>query len=132
MEQLHIKAKRDTPEIFLDPGTNVFTIKGVSHPENIREVYAPVFTWLDEYLKEISDKKDQKIIFEFFYMYINSASLRYLYDLLRKMVEFKDSGVKVEIIWNYAEDDEDMKEAGEELALLKGINLDFDYISNPV
>ena len=131
MRQLHIKAKRDTPEIFLDPETNVFTIKGVSHPENIREVYAPVFSWLDEYLIEIADKKEQKIIFEFFYKYINSASLRYLYDLLRKMVEFKDSGVEVEIIWNYSEDDEDMKEAGEELALLKGIHLNFEYIANP-
>jgi len=132
MKTLRIEAKRDTPEIILDPDTNLFTIKGTSHPENIREVYVPVFTWLDEYLDEIKGFEGKKIIFEFYYMYINSASLRYLYDLLRKMVEFQDNGLEVEIIWNYAEDDEDMKEAGEELALLKGIHLPFNYVANPV
>jgi len=129
MNPLRIEAKRDTPEIILDSETNVFTIKGTSHPENIREVYVPVFAWLDEYLEELKGSSGLKIIFEFYYKYINSASLRYLYDLLRKMVEFKDNGVDVEIIWSYAEDDEDMKEAGEELSLLKGIHLNFSYVS---
>ena len=129
MNALRIEAKRDTPEIILDPETNVFTIKGTSHPENIREVYVPVFKWLDEYLEEIKNDSGKKILFEFYYKYINSASLRYLYDLLRKMVEFKDNGIDVEIIWNYAEDDEDMMEAGEELSLLKGIHLPFTYIA---
>ena len=50
MDILHIEAKRDTPEIILNPETNIFTIQGTSHPENIREVYVPVFAWLDEYL----------------------------------------------------------------------------------
>ena len=132
MNPLRIEAKRDTPEIILDSDNNVFTIKGTSHPENNREVYVPVFTWLDEYLEEIKDIGGQKIIFEFYYKYVNSASLRYLYDLLRKMVEFKDNGIDVSIIWSYADDDEDMKEAGEELSLLKGIHLSFNYVSVPV
>ena len=132
MNALRIEAKRDTPEIILDPETNVFSIKGTSHPENIREVYVPVFAWLDEYLEEIKGESGKKTLFEFYYKYINSASLRYLFDLLRKMVEFKDNGTEVEIIWNYADDDEDMKEAGEELSLLKGIHLSFTYVSVPV
>lgn len=132
MNPLRIEAKRDTPEIILDPNTNVFTIKGTSHPENIREVYVPVFTWLEEYLAEVKGTTEKKIIFEFYYKYINSASLRYLYDLLRKMVEFKDNGVDVIINWSYADDDEDMKEAGEELSLLKGIHLSFNYIAVPI
>lgn len=132
MNPLRIEAKRDTPEIILDSDTNVFTIKGTSHPENIREVYVPVFVWLDEYLEELKGQENQKIIFEFYYKYINSASLRYLFDLLRKMVEFKDNGIDVSIIWSYADDDEDMKEAGEELSLLKGIHLSFDYVAVPV
>ena len=132
MNALRIEAKRDTPEIILDPETNVFSIKGTSHPENIREVYVPVFAWLDEYLEEIKGDPGKKILFEFYYKYINSASLRYLFDLLRKMVEFQDNGTEVEIIWSYADDDEDMKEAGEELSLLKGIHLSFTYVSVPV
>ena len=129
MKPLKIEATRETPEIILDPEIGIFQIKGVSHPENIKVFFAPILDWLDEYFAEIKDEAGKKIVIKFFYKYINSSSLKHLYDLLQKFTTWRDAGINVEIEWNYADDDEDMMEAGEELSELKGVNLPFRYLA---
>ncbi|MCK4662792.1 MAG: DUF1987 domain-containing protein [Bacteroidales bacterium] len=129
MEPLIIEATKETPEIILDPEKELFRIKGVSHPENIKTFFAPVFHWLDNYFAENKEKQGTKMVFQFFYIYINSSSLKHLYDLFKKLTDFRDNGIFVEIVWNYADDDEDMLESGEELSELKNVNLPFRYLA---
>jgi SiaC family regulatory phosphoprotein len=129
MKPLKIEATRETPEIILDPDNDLFHIKGVSHPENIKVFFSPILQWLDQYFEEIKNEAGKKIVFKFYYKYINSSSLKHLYDFLQKLTTWRDAGIMVEVDWNYADDDEDMMEAGEELSELKGVNLPFRYLA---
>ena len=129
MKPLKIEATRETPEIIFDPENDLYRIKGASHPENIKTFMAPVMHWLDQFFEEVKSEMGKKIVFQFFYKYINSSSLKHLYDLLKKFTEMRNAGLMVEIEWNYADDDEDMLEAGEEVSELTGINLPFRYMA---
>ena len=132
MESLHIAAGNDTPEVIFNPEDNHYIISGICHPENIKEFFLPIFDWLDKFHEEIKNQPPVEIPFIFYYIYLNSASIRHLFDLLKKLMEIKDAGHQVQIIWKYAEDDEDMKDTGVELSELKGIYLPFRYEEVPV
>lgn len=124
MEELKIKARKDSPEIVLNPATGSFSIVGVSHPENVTQFYEPVFKWLSQY-KEMVLKNGAKsvkpITFRLFFKYINSASYKYMITLFQLVQEIYDAGVPVNVIWNYEPGDDDMAEAGYELIEYSGI-----------
>ena len=42
MEPLRIEAEVDSPEIYFNPDTKVFSMSGISHPENAKEFYQVV------------------------------------------------------------------------------------------
>ena len=132
MKPFRIPAGNDTPEVIFNPEKDHFNISGICHPEDIKEFFIPIFNWLDEYYEEIKGQSNKKLTFNFYYVYLNSASIRHLYDLLKRLMEFKNSGIEIEIIWNYAEDDEDMMDVGVELSELKGIHLPFKYVPREV
>lgn len=129
MKLLKIEATRDTPEVFMDPENNKFMIKGISHPENIKKFFDPIFYWFDLYFEEVKDKKDTELTLNLCYKYLNSASFKYVVELLKKLLEFHESGMKVEIIWHYEDDDEDMKETGIELFELSDIDLPRKFVA---
>ena len=128
METLHIKARKDSPEITLDPKSGNFTIIGVSHPENVTSFYEPVLSWLMQFKIE-TEKKGVKsakpINFRLFFKYINSASYKYLITLIQFMQEMFEMGVPVQIVWNYEPGDDDMAESGYELVEYSGIKAPF-------
>ena len=112
MERFYISATDDTPEIDLDKSKGIFKISGKSLPEDVIEFYSPVFSWLEAYAADPNDvtKMEVKII------YFNSASQRALNEIFTILSRVNVKGKKVEIEWNYHEDDEEMREAGEEFA----------------
>lgn len=128
MKALKIEAEIDTPEVYFDPNTNIFTISGISHPENPKEFYEVILDWLDEFYYEIVDKQNAKIIADFTFKYINSASYKYLREILSRIANFQRNGTKVEIIWNYQEDDEDLLNEGMVLFEHPEINLSYRCI----
>ncbi len=137
MDKLHIKARKDSPEIILDPTTGNFNIVGISHPENVTQFYEPVLKWLDQ-LKQLIDKEGSNAVkpikFRLFFKYVNSASYKYMITLLQLMQEIYDMGVPVEVMWNYEPDDDDMSEAGYELKEYSGIKAPFqcEVCSDPI
>ena len=56
MEKLYISPTRNTPEIHFSPLENIFLIRGISSPEDVRAMYYPVIEWvkilLMKFLKE--------------------------------------------------------------------------------
>jgi hypothetical protein len=124
MKKLYIKARKDSPEVILDPETNLFTVKGICHPENVTKFYEPVMHWLEEYRVFLSKKPDNREIrAEFFFRYFNSATYKYLLTLFQKMNEFTELGNTIFIEWHYEEDDEEMRESGEELFEFSGLKI---------
>ncbi len=124
MEALKIKARKDSPEIVLNPDTGIFTIVGVSHPENVTQFYEPVLKWLSQYKETVLKNglmSVKPITFRLFFKYINSASYKYMITLFQLVQEIYDAGVPVNVIWNYEPGDDDMAEAGYELIEYSGI-----------
>jgi len=128
MKALRIEAEIDSPEIYFNPDTKVFSISGISHPENAKEFYQQILDWLDEYYEFIKNQEPSKIIVDLNFRYINSTSYKYLRDVLRKISSFRSANFDVEVIWNYHEEDEELLHEGVVLFELPDINLPYKCI----
>ena len=60
-------------------------------------------------------------------IYFNTASSKMLLDILMKLEDMHKAGKESLVKWYYPEDDEDMKEAGEEYADI--VDVPFEQIS---
>ena len=128
MKPLKIEAAIDTPEIYFDTTTNIFSVSGISHPENAKEFYEVILDWLDEFYIDIKDRENSKLIIDLNFKYINSSSYKYLREVMKKIANFQKNGLEVEVIWNYHEDDEDLLNEGVVLFELPEINLNYRCI----
>ena len=118
---LDIAATQRSPEIKLDPGTGVFSIKGTSMPENVNHFYAPVLKALDQYIQQPAGKT--QVIFSL--EYINSSSSQLLLALLYKVRDLVDEGYHVTVEWHYMVDDEDIYDTGKSYSELSGLTFNF-------
>lgn len=110
MNKIYIEGSQDTPSIILDKDAKKFQITGKSFPADVSAFYRPVINWLDEY----SEAPLEKTIFVLKMDYFNTASSKVILDILYKLEDLASEGNSVEIKWYYPDDDEDMKETGEE------------------
>ncbi len=122
MEVINIKGTDDTPSVILDKENGVFEISGRSLPEDVTQFYQPILDWIDEYAKDPNDKTEVMFKLEYF----NTASSKVLLDVLLKYEEINDEHGNVVIKWHYHEDEEDMKEAGEEYQDI--VTVPFEYV----
>lgn len=112
MDVIKIMGTDDTPTVILDVANDLFEIAGRSLPEDVAAFYNPIIEWMDKY----NQSPKVKTVFNFKLVYFNTASSKMLLDILMKLEELHNAGKDVVVRWHYAEDDEDMKEAGEEYA----------------
>jgi len=133
MNALKIEGTNLTPVVDFNLLTGRFEISGYSRPEDVREFYKPIIEWLSEYYKLIengtldSNYNKSKLLFILKYTYFNSASTKFISDILFQIVKFKGLGMEVDIDWYYEEYDEDMREVGEDLSDM--VNYKFNYYS---
>jgi hypothetical protein len=123
MEALDIRATNDTPKVLLDPENDVFEISGRSLPEDVISFYQPVIDWLEEYKENPLEVTE----FVFKYIYFNTATSKLVQDILIKLEEIKETGHKVQVVWFYEQDDEDMQDLGEEFS--ENVDIPFEMIS---
>lgn len=134
MQELHIKSSDMNPEILFSPDKNTFIIKGISRPENVRDIYEPALNWLTEYRDKLLHgnspyTEDNPFILQMNLEYFNSSSAKFLYDLVMVTRSIKENGIPTAIAWTYDPADTDIREAGEDLAILA--EMDFLYIKRP-
>ena len=110
MQSLKIEATDETPKVVLDPAAGVFEFSGKSLPENVTAFYGPILEWLDGYGKA----PNGNTVVDFKLVYFNTASSKMILDILFKLEGFAEAGAKISVRWHFQQDDEDMKEAGEE------------------
>jgi hypothetical protein len=123
MEPLIIEGTEDTPAIILNSRENHFEISGRSLPEEVISFYSPVMAWLDRYTENPNDKTVFKLRLD----YINFASQRAIHEILTTMEKIKTRGRKVEIEWYFVEDDDEMRETGEEYS--EQVDIPFSFKS---
>jgi len=111
LEPLIISATDDTPAVVLDNIKNIFEITGRSLPENAVKFYNPIIEWITVYI--CSPNIDNEIRFNL--DYYNSSSARLIVKFLIEFEKLLNTKYSVRVIWTYRENDEVMKERGEEI-----------------
>ena len=109
MEPLIIQATRSSPFVLFDPGNQRFEVKGHSYPENAALFYKPVLDWLEEYFKTAS----LRCSFEFYLIYLNTSSSKFLMAILDFLEHQYLNGKQLEINWYYDKDNEIARECGD-------------------
>lgn len=110
MNPLIIQGTDDTPTIHFDVTNAKFEIHGRSLPEEVINFYSPIIDWIENYALNPNDITVLKLKL----FYFNSASQRYLLELLNSFEKIVEKGKEVIVEWHYHEDDDEMKESGEE------------------
>lgn len=131
MHNLNLDPTEFTPGISFDISKKHFSIYGISRPEDVRGFYQPLLDWLKEFQAENLSGSDGKYAFNTLNLdvaltYFNSSSAKYIMEILLYLKRFSAEGIKVVVNWRYNEDDDQMREDGEDLA--EAVELDFQYI----
>lgn len=122
MEKLFIEGKKNTPKVILDSSQDIFEISGESRPENAAAFYDQILNWLDSYKNELINTTSNKgIELSMKLEYFNSSSAKFIMIIAQKLNEFIGKGIPASINWYFDEDDDGMKETGEDLASLSKI-----------
>ena len=106
MEILNIEKAEDTPRIILDKANGIFEISGRSLPEDCAEFYKPILEWIKNYA--VAPNPSTEFVFNL--EYFNTASSKLILEIMTAFDKIQGATIH----WHYQEDDEDMKEAGEE------------------
>lgn len=134
MKPIKIKGTSVSPRVYFAPNENLLEIGGYSRPENARDFYNPLIRWLEGFKKSHLKRKNsgdsEPITFKFKYIYFNSSSAKFIFDLVLLLSQIIKDGVPLKIYWYFDEDDEEMKEVGEELAEMTKTNLNFVEVSH--
>ena len=122
MKTLVIKEDESTPKIILDKENNKFEIEGISLPEDVFTFYAPVFDWIQDYLKEPNLSSELNIKLSYF----NTSSSKVILDILSMFDELTEKGLMVSTSWHYLEMDDDMLATGKEFKSM--LKMPFNFI----
>ena len=117
MKPLLIPGTSTTPTVTLDADKGIFEISGRSVADNPSEVYLPVMQWLTGYGRD----PKSTTLFAFKLEYFNTASSKVLLDIISALSFIRNT----KVLWYHQEDDEDMKDAGEEFFEL--VNIPFEF-----
>ena len=132
IQKLYINPTNVTPEVNFSPEDNIFFIRGISSPEDVRALYYPVIEWVKKYIDDLLSVRSNGYIlnsplkFSTDLLYFNSSTAKFLYDIFLELKRLIPSGIPFIIEWFYEEDDLDQKEAGSDISLLVG--LEFSYV----
>ncbi|MBL7882856.1 MAG: DUF1987 domain-containing protein [Bacteroidia bacterium] len=122
MELLYIPGTHDTPEIKFDSITGKFSIIGRSYPSDTPTFYQPVNTWLNKYALN----PNKTIIFEINVEYFHSVSVKFLTNIIKKLISLNSADISVSIVWYYEEDDDDNIDLGRSIE--RDTHFKFTYV----
>jgi hypothetical protein len=121
MEDIEIKESPTTPEVNLKFSVGKFEIKGVSIPEDTEEFYAPILEAIQTYIR---DERPEKIQMVFKLIYVNTSTSAILGRIIKIFENTNDPNLQVNIQWYYEQEDEDMKDLGEDFSSFSEIKFE--------
>ena len=122
MKSLCIEKTEYSPKVNFTPSENIFELLGTSRPEDVIAFYEPIRQAIEkyvaEYLSQNSDDKikqlNYKVVFNL--NYINSASSKYILQIIDNFKRLHTAGANIEIVWHYEDMDDQILEDGEDLS----------------
>ncbi|WP_142848652.1 DUF1987 domain-containing protein [Telmatospirillum sp. J64-1] len=112
-ERLTIAGTERSPEVDFDFASGRFSMRGESYPEDAAAFFGPIFDALRRYLQAPAP---DGITLDIEFIYFNSSSAKALMNILEMLEKSAADGTRVEINWHYADDDDTMKEFGEDFS----------------
>ena len=131
METLILEGSTINPRVCFEPFERTLEISGYSRPENVRDFYMPIIEWIEEYMGWIlknqnADESIEPITFKFKYIYFNSSSAKFIHDIMVVLSDMQENKIPIKVYWFFDEDDDELREAGEELSDMA--KLPFHYV----
>lgn len=120
MKELRISPTKNSPEIILSPD-GIIKIIGRSIHENVAEFFAPVESWIIEYIEFPAEMTCVDMNLEYF----NSASAKVLIHLLELLKHVNLKNKKFIFNWYYENGDEDILERGEYFEVILDVPFNF-------
>ncbi|HOP03395.1 MAG TPA: DUF1987 domain-containing protein [Tenuifilaceae bacterium] len=121
MDPLKIEGTNISPRVSFDNTARILELSGYSRPENVRDFYMPLLQWIEDFKDSILQNKPENsdiepITFKFKFIYFNSSSAKFIYDIILLLSNVQKEGIPIKIYWHFDEDDDELREAGEELS----------------
>lgn len=120
MERIEIEATATTPRVIFRPEDGYFEISGKSLPENSFEFYKPLLDFIEAYAE--SPGSQTSLVFKL--QYFNTSSTSHFLRMIKKFEKIHADGKNAIVHWFYEQDDEDMKEAGEDFKVLSKLPIE--------
>jgi hypothetical protein len=130
MKPFYFEESDYTPKADFNYLTGVFELDGVSRPENVSAFYIELTNWLREFEKQCLQTgkwEGKNITVNFKLNYCNSASSKYILQLLEIIKSWISYDIVPVINWYYDESDETMKEDGQDLA--DALEYEFNFLT---
>ncbi|MGM0550803.1 MAG: DUF1987 domain-containing protein [Bacteroidota bacterium] len=121
MNTLFLEPTEYSPRVKFTPDEHCLEITGISRPEDVIGFYEPLLQRINQYLSMLEEldeetRKDIIITLVFDLEYINSASSKYLLQVISHFKQLLDKGMEVEVYWYYEDPDDQILEDGEDLS----------------
>jgi hypothetical protein len=126
MDNFFLEGTSETPKIELDCEKGSVLIIGRSIPENPIDFFNPFLEKLSEYVENPSEQTKVDFRLEYF----NTSSSKCILDILRLLQKLHVSGSDVTIDWFYDEDDEEIKEIGQDYRHMINVPFNIKVITN--
>lgn len=111
MENLIILPSKSTLSVNFNAKYGILDLSGSSYPDNSSEFFQPLYNWIEQYIKEVSNP----IELNFRINYFNTSSSKCLYKLLSILQKYYQNQGQVSVTWHYNEGDDDILDAFKEL-----------------
>jgi hypothetical protein len=114
MENTYIPARERTPEVDFRFRDNRLALRGEAYPEDAAAFFGPLLKDLAAHCDSI---QGQELLVEFQLVYFNTSSAKALMNMIQLLEAAARTGTRVEIRWLYQEDDDVIREFGEDFSL---------------
>ncbi len=130
MENLYIEPTEITPRVDFDSKSKKFELSGVSRPEDVVAFYESIIFKIEKYINQLLKNENTlaniKFQLVFDLNYINSASSKYILQILGLFKRIYLKGATVNCTWYYEDLDDQILEDGEDLSDV--IKMDFEFL----
>jgi len=128
MEKLIIDPTTFTPGVTLDHEKRVFEISGESRPQDSREFYGQIISWLNELDSHLnpSGNGNDEFVFNLNFDYFNSSSGKFILDICKIIARIRAREINASVRWYHEKYDNDMLEAGMEISQM--VRFPFEYV----
>ena len=120
MENLYIESTEFSPKIIFDVKNHKFELTGISRPEDVIAFYESVIYKIDTYVKKVTQNENElnnlSFYLKFDLTYMNSASSKYILQILDHFKQLYSKGAEINVDWIYDDVDDQIFEDGEDLS----------------